>query len=46
MEIRSSLIGLRTAAAIRPFTQEAGVIDQVATAACCQRFEYGFSKSV
>ena len=28
-----TLIGLRTAAAIRPFTQEAGVIDQVAIAA-------------
>jgi hypothetical protein len=28
-----TLMGLRTAAAIRPFTQEAGVIDRVATAA-------------
>jgi hypothetical protein len=28
-----TLIGVRTAAAIRPFTQEAGVIDQVAMAA-------------
>jgi hypothetical protein len=27
-----TLIGVRTAAAIRPFTQEAGVIDQVAMA--------------
>jgi hypothetical protein len=26
-----TLIGVRTAAAIRPFTQEAGVIDQVTT---------------
>ena len=26
-----TLIGVRTAAAMRPFTQEAGVIDQVAT---------------
>jgi hypothetical protein len=26
-----TLIGVRTAAAIRPFTQEAGVVDQVAT---------------
>jgi hypothetical protein len=28
-----TLIGVRTAAAVRPFTQEAGVIDQVAMAA-------------